>query len=115
MEKVKVNKEVFDALEHWIEGYDKKLELVLDVIYEEYGFSSKEYLALNSLSVDEICKCLIIGYELEETPEEELARYYNMESENIMDDVFNSGIRCALNTLGIQIKGINSWTYLKMV
>ena len=108
MEKVKVNKEVFDALENFIEGYDKRLHLALEVIYKQKGFYSKEYLALNSLSVDEICKCLIIGYELEETPEEELARYYNMESENIMDDVFNSGIRCALNTLGIQIKGINS-------
>ena len=108
MEKAKVNKEVFDALENWIEVYGKRLNLALDVIYKHKGFYSKEYLALNSLSVEEICKCFMIGYELEETPEEELARYYNMESENIMDDVFNSGIRCALNTLGIQIKGINS-------
>ena len=108
MEKVKVDKKTFDALEKWKEKKVYPFETAMKLKAKNRPFISNDFLPLNNLDIEELAKCLINDYELEETPEEELARYYNMESENIMDDVFNSGIRCALNTLGIQIKGINS-------
>jgi len=108
MEKVKVNRKIFEALKKWEHDSNKPLELGLVQKIKNQGFTIDKYKSLNDLNIKDFCECLLNGYELEESPEEELARYYNMKNKNVMDDVFNSGIKCALNVLGIEIKGINS-------
>ena len=109
MRNVKVNKETFDALKFWENGNINPLETALDVRYSEGGFFTLKLKALNELSIECLCKCFINGYELlEETPEEELSRVFNMENITEIDIGFNKGMLRTLNVLGIKIKGINS-------
>ena len=60
---------------------------------------------LNKYSTFELAQILVLGYEVEETPEEKLLNFYNRKlGEN---DCMCDGIYETLQCLGIQIKGIN--------
>lgn len=82
----------------------------------------KERVAMNEINLDTLVKAVYIGYEVEQTPEELLAKMYKEKLspgfvsevtkhfENIQQSYYSGwheGIRVALKTLGIKIIGIN--------
>ena len=111
MDKVKVSKEVFEALQH-AEGFlNGDLKSVVIDIVGGYKFTARENKPLNNIGKDLILKIYKYGYELEETPEEKLVKKYKAcLVEGVADVVFLEraiGIVECLSTLGIKIKGIN--------
>ena len=67
MEKVKVNKEVFKALETVIQTNGKEwfLEMVLLKQHDNRKWYSPSLQSLNELGIEEITKIILYGYELE--------------------------------------------------
>ena len=56
----------------------------------------------------EFAKAILIGYELDKTPEEKLADLYNeLDKRDRFDYAYGCGIDAALNILDIKVKGIN--------
>ena len=107
MEKVKVSKEVFEALENVQNTFDFDAIMRINC---GGGFSSEKYIVLNDLSSESVAKLLILGYELEETPEEKLSKHYDVMKKHIVDPFdhgYVAGIESAIRMLGIKIKGIN--------
>ena len=103
-EKVKVSREVAEAIESAFEVSNK--EQVLEDHARSGMWQNKEFLPLNNLSLLEMAAIVINGYEIEETPEEKFLRVYKMQLDiNRLD--FADGMKYALETLGIKIKGIN--------
>src|SRR5690606_7015293 len=70
---------------------------------------------LHSLELETLMAAFVNGYEIEETPEEKLLKYYKNEAnfqyrEDYGDghrDGILTGIESTLNILGIKIEGIN--------
>lgn len=116
VEKLKVSREVADAIEK-LSGLDASQILMAHSI--EGGWPQKTN-ALNELSMEQLATALIIGYEVELTPHEEIAKEYKY-AEQEKDACFDasdenlayenqgimSGIEFTLNTLGITVKGVN--------
>jgi len=105
MEKVKVEKEIFEALKFWEERNRNSLEDVLYIRQHQSGFISQKLAPINNLSIEDLCKCFIIGYELEQTPEEKVLNYYIEKCEGSYS---GQCIKDILNILQIKIEGINS-------
>lgn len=124
-EKVKVSREVADALEKLINnalvifhGEQKTIENAITELIIRNSLGSTyhgECSVLNNLSTYEFSKILIVGYEVEQTPEEKLLSWYQ-EQNNIwgfhLDGevearVTVQAIEKTLDILGIKIKGIN--------
>ena len=110
MEKVKVSKEVFDALENAlkIQNVDRNVMLKLNL---NRDFCGKRKI-LNDLSSIELAEILINGYELKKTPEEEMLELYKMAKVmTVVNGEYNygyiDGMKVTLDKFGIKIKGIN--------
>ncbi|MEC0110444.1 hypothetical protein P4H27_26085 [Paenibacillus taichungensis] len=79
-----------------------------------HGLIAPENQCLNELSVLDMARCLLIGYEVEMTEEEQLLEAFDecpvvngawTISENIA--AYRDGISTALNILGKKVPGIN--------
>ena len=110
MEKVKVSKEMFEALKV-MEGYTKKGILTLvEQKVNDFQHKPFQFKILNSLTLEEVLDIYYKGYELEETPEEKLSKHYDVMKKHIVDPFdhgYVAGIESAIRMLGIKIKGIN--------
>lgn len=115
MEKVKVSREVADAVEYEIQRLKDcttlstkaiKNLILHDSINHSHRGGAK---ALNGIPTFDLAEILINGYEVEKTPEEKLLQEY------LTGLLVGSGhrtyanaIKFTLDTLGIEIKGINA-------
>lgn len=80
-----------------------------------HGLIAPENQCLNELSVLDMARCLLIGYEVEMTEEEKLLEAFNgfpavtggrwVQSENMA--AFRDGMITTLNVLGKKVPGIN--------
>ncbi len=113
-EKVKVSREVEQALNAALEEYDGDKNLVIENHNYDWVF---ECAVLNNFDTLEIARMLINDYEVEQTPEEEIAEVYQEAKQNfrfkksISNAAFNEGI-CdgiitTLDLLNIKIDGVN--------
>lgn len=118
VEKLKVSREVADAIE-----YIKTLNSIEDILANHsIGDDAwvREAKVVNDLSLTELATALIVGYEVEMTPHEEIAKEYaNAKAEESLGYVLKDellafrnlgvvkGIEFTLNTLGITVKGVN--------
>lgn len=124
-EKVKVSREVADAIELYIDDCTRVLKLTLEnskavLIAEHYKqdwakYEIGQYLALNDIDTFTLMQAMVNDYEVEETPEEKLLMRFqhceqragwHQDDEREMQATANA-IKETLNTLNIQIKGIN--------
>jgi hypothetical protein len=107
LEKAVITKAQAEALEHWLETYTGgKEELVKTHILGEEWVDGSE--ALNGLSLERLIVALYIGYEVECSPIELLASYYN--SITIHQEwglQIKKGIENTLDILELQIEGVN--------
>lgn len=77
MNKVKVSREVAEAIERLRKnGHDNNSFIEGHV---KYGYELDENKCLNELDTETLARALLIGYEVEETPEEEILEVYNFE------------------------------------
>lgn len=96
--KVKVSRKVAEALRTVLPNGNNSSCI------EEHvkGWVYEPKLPLNALSTEEFARCCLVGYEVEQTPEENLLDYFNITSGYDKDL-----IRTVLLLLNIEIKGIN--------
>ena len=117
-EKLKVSREVADAIEY-IKTLNSINEILINHAIADDAWIRKAE-AVNNLSIGELATALIVGYEVEMTPHEEIAKEYKY-AEQEKDACFDasdenlayenqgimSGIKFTLNKLGITIEGVN--------
>lgn len=106
-EKLKVSRAIADALNHMPVGLSVSEILKLHV-NNPYGWCN-ESKPLTDLKLEELATALIVGYEVEMTPHEEIAKGYNeyFVGEDKYCEGYADGIEFTLNTLGIIVKGVN--------
>lgn len=107
MEKVIVTKEVAKGIEH-LRSVGKTNGEIVKVI-AEYGnfWCSSKCSELNETPLDTVIKALYIGYEVEKTPEEKVAVYYEELRREYEHDAM-AAVHSTLNLLGIKIEGVNA-------
>lgn len=99
MEKMKVSEELGKALDFLIKSYGRDNDIILKFHSNtSYPWVGKTIEPLNKLSLEDMAKCLIIGYEVEKTPEEKILKIYNNDAiDNMYNKDFNDGIENTLN------------------
>lgn len=106
-EKLKVSREVADAIEcvkRECYGFDNAMN-----IHIKNGWTSEEKMPLSQITAEQLATALIVGYEVETTPHEVIAKEYIelLTDTSYYGDGFADGIEFTLNTLGITVKGVN--------
>lgn len=110
-EKMKVSREVADVLDSL-----NRADLSTDTWLKMHSggeWRSVKSKPLNTLSLEEFARALIVGYEVEKTPHEVIAVKYNTSQDDYVynqcphSEGFAEGIEFTLNTLGITVKGVN--------
>ena len=120
MQKIKVNKDIFEALNFIFEEdnfevfkkvngeLNKNSFLIAHSKVLEDGFSwTDKVSAINEIGLYELSLILEHGYELEKNPIDDLVALYKESNLSIVDQAFNDGIEYTLEVLGIKVKGIN--------
>ena len=116
MKKVKLPKHVAEALDQVIGKYQYKSHIVRDSVVGNDSIDGMEiiirYFRRESGNIsDELLHALVIGYEVERTPEERLRDYYEylqrIKSDSIYDDLRAEAVEETLDILGITVEGIN--------
>ena len=114
-EKLKVNHDIANALNHMpVElSTSEILKIHADNPYDWYN----ELKPLMDLKLEELATALIVGYEVELTPHEQIATIYNHhyskfhhvehKAEKYFSKGYVKGIRFTLEKLGITIEGVN--------
>lgn len=114
MDKVMLTKEQARALESFTIHESFNADAFL-ANWLKTGFMSDENQCLNKLSPTQMARCLLIGYEVDITKEEQLLKAYNecavlsggrwVQSKNVK--AFRDGMVAALNIIGERVNGIN--------
>jgi DNA integrity scanning protein DisA with diadenylate cyclase activity len=113
--KIIVPKQVADAIAHYVDLADTKTEALQDILRLGYEAERSEIILRHfEHDYDELMEALICGYEVAETPEDEIRKYYTQHlflaysgkpsSKNAVD-----AIKFTLNKLGIKIAGVNTY------
>jgi len=116
VKKIKVSKEVAKAIEYVKrEGYD--FNTILRVHINRGWHTTFSTPLLHELSSEQLATALIVGYEVEMTPHEQIATIYNHhyskfhhvehKAEKYFSKGYVKGIRFTLEKLGITIEGVN--------
>jgi hypothetical protein len=117
MEKVKLTKEVAEAIETLENAEITTFGIICSLAYEIWGHSehaSEAHKVLRKFSfgnsggnTDVLLKALVNGYEIEMTPEEKVQQRFNHLKNDgkrqQMDDIL-----FVLNAYGIKIEGVNA-------
>lgn len=77
---------------------------------KENGATDEEEKVLIQLSTDTLIRALYIGYEVEQTPEEQLLQYYKVQKNSVSDEQERTEVAIVrvLEFLEIKVKGINA-------
>lgn len=98
MEKVIVSKEVAEEIEYAIAEYRTIASATLYLLNEA---------DLTDVQVDQALRGYYVGYEIEKTPEEKVAAYYEELREEFEGEAM-AAVASTLNLLGIKIEGVNA-------
>lgn len=105
--KLIVDRDVYEALETLKKIYGNDDKCLIKLHSTEAKWEGI-FNSLNKLGTYEFAKAVLIGYELDKTPEEKLADLYNeLDKKDRFDYAYGCGIDAALNILDIKVKGIN--------
>jgi hypothetical protein len=112
-EKVIVSKEVAGAIEHIVRS-NIPVSLTLNV-HSSNGLVGI-YAPLQKLDIEELSKALLIGYEVEKSPEEKIREYYIRNGDEYASTPYTThlfegrrqGIVETLDLLEIKIGGVNA-------
>ncbi len=114
-EKLKVSREVADAIEY-IKTLNSINEILINHAIADDAWIRKAE-AVNDLSIGELATALIVGYEVEKTPHEKIAVIYKRHypksrdgsdsTQKYFSKGYVKGIKFTLEKLGITVKGVN--------
>lgn len=109
-EKVKVSREVAEAIEFLKKEFDYNFEAFMKVSLNDGWHINKNCTALNKISVEDLAKILINGYEVEQTPEEKVEEYYKklLNSDDTQCKNMALAVSHSLSLLKKRIKGVNA-------
>lgn len=113
-DKLKVNKELFEALNELLELRGDNVDSILNdhaeckYIKQVVKWRGGNWTSLNELSISEMATALYVGYELESSPEEKALNYYNELSDNQQHMV-----RIFLELVNIKFEGIYNEDFLE--
>lgn len=115
--KVKVSKEVAEAIEDVRSVNYTDFQIIRDIVEDEgktaYGTKMPVLIKFAKYSTENqqtLILALANGYEVEKSPEEELAsiyKYYKFEAYTTDMTAYADGIARAVSTLGLKIEGVN--------
>lgn len=112
MEKVKVTKEVAEAIEDVRKAQYTNSEIIADIVKDigctAYGTLITTLIKFSRQSegnIDILMHALVNGYEVEKTPEEKVVVYYEELRREFEHDAM-AAVHSTLNLLGITIKGV---------
>lgn len=116
MEKIMVTKEVAEAIEYLRESYEEYRDdsnfikshvmCVTSVSEARWG---RNVMVLNDVDIVTFAKIVLIGYEVEKTPEEIIKeKYEELSDYEPLDRACKDSFRFVLDTLGIHIEGVNA-------
>ena len=119
MEKVKISKKQAEIVEKVKETYNGDVVGIIENHFRSDGdFWAKEHAEMRKLTDYEVVAAFCVGYEIEETPQEAIKRKVEKSRTTIDEyaalDVqiwhrgYIEGIRYTLDTLGIEIEGVNA-------
>jgi DNA integrity scanning protein DisA with diadenylate cyclase activity len=117
--KIIVPKEVANAIAHYVALADTKTEALQDILRLGYEAERSEIILRHfEHDYDELMEALICGYQIEKTPEEQVAEYWNdvnhrwADSDDACRDRYFEGsvdaIITVLGIYGIKISGVNA-------
>lgn len=108
-EKVKVSKEVAEAIEFLKKEFDYNFEAFMKVSLNDGWHINKNCTPLNKISVEDLAKILINGYEVELTPEEKIKKlFYGYAGENeFHESDAQKAILELLEILEKKVEGVN--------
>jgi hypothetical protein len=116
MDRILVNKEVFEALTKTINAYGSE-DNVMNMHSEDRKNWNGASEPLRELSIPDMARALYVGYDLRPTPEEAILSYYNnakhLAKNGDHEMKLEYGATCdavclVLDELNIKIKGINA-------
>lgn len=116
MDKIKVSREVFEALESTKNWADRDNSLIRHAFNKSFKCKRE---VLNHITTIDIAKMVLFGYEVKETPEERLAILYNSPPKYLtmgrdkyasaaIEKSYREGIEIALKLMEIEVKGIHT-------
>ncbi|GED14031.1 hypothetical protein [Aneurinibacillus migulanus] len=119
MDKVKLPKEVAEAIKTLKNAEITTFEIICSLAHERWGHSkhvSEAHKTLRKFSFgnsgrngDVLLKALVNDYELEPTPEEKvLSEYKARQPYSNYGNAYRQGVRDTLNAYGIKIEGVNA-------
>lgn len=111
MEIVTLNPEQGKLLSEYYEKYnlstpEKRVKFIIEHDNRVNRDNSFPYDFIPGLRTDDLIKALYIGYEVEQTPEEKLLTYYEVEK-NEQNVEAKTAIEETLKILGLKVEGIN--------
>ncbi|WP_342557322.1 hypothetical protein [Lysinibacillus sp. FSL P4-0201] len=106
MDKVKVSRDVADALDHVTRTFSNEAIIYAHVTKPE-GWLLDENQALNRISLDMLIRALYIGYEVNETPVERFNYFYDKYSQSdiLFEKYFLSGMLAVAKWFDLPVKG----------
>jgi p-aminobenzoyl-glutamate transporter AbgT len=116
MDKVKITQEQADLLDELLTTKNVALILQLMSDWKNVLRSTNEMSKLHEWYITDtltVSKALIIGYEVEETPEDKIKAQYEApkhfydKDNDTLTSTYRKGIKFALDTLNIKIEGVN--------
>lgn len=123
-EKIKVSQGIANAIDGYITRNIKYYELSLESAVEDLivchpnidweDYLDGEFKELENITTYDLMRVLVLGYEVEKTPEDKVREIYS--TYNVSDDVFPAFFYCditaviidVLDALSVKIEGINS-------
>jgi hypothetical protein len=107
-EKVTLPREVAEAIEHYrVRGFGNA-SIITIASNNGSGVGHAKtlvyYVLEDADNSDILMSALVNGYEIETTPEDDLREYYDV----LIGGCDKHAVRCTLDILGIQVKGINA-------
>lgn len=111
-EKVKLKREVAEAIETLRTPSNGFSNYAIIGMMNDHRESMKEIVVINNhmgqgkMHPDDLIAALVNGYEVEETPEEKVRRYYENHAEKVGNG--KTVVLNVLHLLEIQIEGVNA-------
>ena len=106
MNKMVISEELAECVDVLLESNS-----VSGILYV-HSLKNWESKELNDLSLEDMARILIEGYEIEKKPEEKIKEHYEVFTHeaqflDVFIDGYKLGVTNTLNELGIKIQGIN--------
>lgn len=113
MDKVRLPKEVAEAIEHHLPGMGSQGIFDFVAGWHKHDVATVELAVIKDFYEEnpfKLAVALSVGYEVEQTPEDKVREYYNEQRGLIMNsqEPAHTAVKRTLDFLNIKIEGVNA-------